>query len=362
MSTRRSFILQSAAAVAASAATPSAILAAPRSIAQPPGVVQTVTGPVSADKLGFVLPHEHVCAASAGMWDVWPELFGGRAEFGRKAAEKLKAVKDEGVDTIVDLTTPDLGRNIRLLAEVSRRSGMQIIACTGCWHDPSMSLQSRSVEELTDFFIREIEQGIEGSDIKAGVMKLAADQEGVTPVLEKAFRAGARASKATGVPIETHTYAPKRNGEQEAKIFESEGVDPRRVSLGHTDDSLEMDYMLGLIGRGYTLGMDHLSHGVLAGPPPPGSEPYLWKARADRVKALIDAGHADRIFLSNDWMFGQSVFPTGTLEKLDKNNPDGMLFITRKVIPYLKQAGVSDRAIHEMTVEHPRRFFGHTRD
>jgi predicted metal-dependent phosphotriesterase family hydrolase len=119
-----------------------------------------------------------------------------------------------------------------------------------------------------------------------------------------------------------------------------------------------MDYILGLIQRGYSIGMDHLTHGVMDGPPPAGSEAYLWTARADRVKAVIDAGHADRIFLSNDWMFAQSAFPTGALEMLDKRNPDGMLFITRKVIPYLKQAGVSDDAIREMTVEHPKRFFG----
>jgi phosphotriesterase-related protein len=356
MPTRRAFFLQSAAAAVASG---TGTISASASLAsQKPGVVQTVTGPIPTEKLGFVLPHEHVCAASAGMWDVWPEIFGGRTAFATKAVDKLKAVKDAGVDTIVDLTTPDLGRNVRLLQEVSHRSGMQIIACTGCWHDPSLSLQARSIEELTDFFVREIEHGIEGTDIKAGVIKLAADAEGVTPPLEKAFRAGARASKATGIPIETHTYAPKRNGEQEAAIFESEGVDPAHVSLGHTDDSVEMDYIFGLIRRGFNVGMDHLTHGVSAGPAPPAAAPYLWKARADRVKAVIDAGHADRIFLSNDWMFAQSVFPTGTLETLDRNNPDGMLFITRKVIPYLRQSGVPESAIREMTVEHPKRFFG----
>jgi phosphotriesterase-related protein len=214
MASRREFLLQSVAACGGTALAVRTTYAA--SAQRKAGVVQTVLGPIDAAKLGFTLPHEHICVSSAGFWQMWPEFFGGRAAFVVKVVDKLKAAKDAGVETIVDVTPPDIGRDIRLLEEVSRKSGVHIVACTGHWLYPSLSMSSRTVEELADFFTLEIERGIEGTGIKPGVIKVATEQE-VTPFLENALRAAARASKATGVPVTTHTYAVGRGGEKQAK-------------------------------------------------------------------------------------------------------------------------------------------------
>lgn len=362
MTTRREFLIQTAAAgvVAATSARAAYAQGPATATRRAAGLVQTVQGPIAAARLGFTLPHEHLFSSSAGIWQVWPELLGGRANFVAKAVDKLKAVKDQGVDTIVDLTTPDLGRNIRIMEEVSRKSGMQIVPCTGHWLHPALSMSSRTVEELTDFFIKEIDRGIEDTDIKAGVIKVATEE--MTPDREKILRAAARASKATGTPIETHSMATTRGGEKQAEIFQSESLDPAMVSIGHSDHSTEMDYLTGLIKRGYRIGMDHFTRAIMppGEPVPEDVAPSLWPARAERVKKLVDAGFADRIFLSNDWLFADSAFPTGTVAALDKMNPDGMLFLTRILIPHLKRIGVSDRAIRTMTVDNPRRFFGGT--
>lgn len=356
MSTRRSVLLQMAAAGASLGAVSLARAAPPPP--RRPGVVQTVLGPLDASKLGFTLTHEHLFASSAGYWQYWPEYFGGRDAFIAKAVDKLKAVKASGVDTIVDLTTPDLGRDVRLMAEVSDKSGVQIVAATGHWLDPSMSAQARTIEELQAFFVKEIEQGMEGTGVKAGVIKVATDKDGVTPFIEKALRAAARASKATGTPIETHTLASDRSGEKQAAIFDAEGLSPAMASIGHCDDSTDMAYLTGLMQRGYTIGMDHLSRGMVSDSDPAEVQPYRWTERVKRIKALVDQGYADRIFLSNDWLFAASNYPTGTMDLLEKLNGDGMCFLTRKVIPYMRQIGISDQAIRLMTVEHPRRFFG----
>jgi phosphotriesterase-related protein len=315
-------------------------------------VVNTVRGPIDGSKLGVTLPHEHVFAASTGFLQTWPEYFGGRAAFADKCVEKLRAVKDAGVDTIVDVTPADVGRDIRFLEEVSRRSGMQIVACTGHWLLPSLSMSARSVEELTAFFQLEIERGIEATDIKPGVIKVATDREGVTPFLEKVLRAAARASKATGIPVTTHTHAVSRGGEKQAEIFEAEGLNPASVCLGHSDESDDLSYLTGLAKRGYTIGMDHMPMGLR----PPASGLVPWQKRAETVKQLIDAGYAEKIFLSNDWYFGVTIAATGAMNAMEQLNPDGMLFTTRKAIPYLKELGVSDQAIRTMTVENPRRF------
>lgn len=140
-----------------------------------------------------------------------------------------------GIRTIVDLSTFDTGRDIRYREEISRKSGMQIVAATGQHVYAAESYNARTIEEITEYFIKEIEQGIDGTDIKAGVIKVAARSDVMTPTEDKVFKAAARASKATGIAIETHTHARRRAGEKQAVVLEAEGVSPARVSFGHSD-------------------------------------------------------------------------------------------------------------------------------
>ena len=318
--------------------------------------IWTVTGPIEPSKLSFTLSHEHVCASSAGMWQAWPQLFGGRAQFIKVAVDQLQRAKAEGVDSLIDVTTLDLGRDIRLIEEVSRKSGMQIVACTGHWLDPSRSISARTVEELAEFFVGEIERGMEGTDIRAGVIKVA-NGATIDAFGERLLRAAARASIATGAGITTHSPGANRIGEKQVEIFASEGLDPSRVCIGHTDNS-PADYQAGLIKRGYYLGMDQLPRG---GPAPPGTPlqqqgALSWEDRYNQIKALADAGFASRIMLGNDHSIAMSLQP-GTSEAARlAQNPDGMLFVTRKAIPALKKLGVSDQAIRTMSVDAPRRF------
>jgi phosphotriesterase-related protein len=314
-----------------------------------------VLGPIDASRLGFTLPHEHI---ADGLVDLgkWPKAWGGRAEFLAKAVEKLKQVRAAGVTTIVDLTTYDVGRNIRFLEDVSRKSGLNIIACTGQRFFPPIShvsMPARTIEGLTEFFRREIERGIDGTTIKAGVIKIGIISKNVTSLEEIGLRAAARASKATGVPIRTHTDAAHRAAESHAVILENEGINPARVSFDHSDDSGDMDYFLGLVRRGYSLSMDHVHRGLI-----PNYKPSF-ERRAECIKLLADAGFAKRIFLSQDAEFGGSLIPEKAREWRETiDPPDGLLFTTRKTIPYLSQLGVSQPDIHTMTVENPKRFFG----
>lgn len=332
-----------AAAASVLAATSAPIIAASKAHAnaggsnvEPAGTVQTVQGPLDVSKLGFTLTHEHVGNSSV-------KVYGSRANCVAKAVEKLKEARNAGVDTVVDVTTFDIGRDIRFREEISRKSGMQIVVCTGQHLFAPESLNARSVEEIAELFIREIERGIEDTDIKAGVIKVASRSGAMTPAEEKVFKAAARASKATGTPIETHTNSRLRGGEKQIEIFEVEGVSPDRVSLGHSDDTDDLDYLIGLVKRGYTLGMDHTFWGMA-----PGAE-LPWQRRAECIKKLVDEGFVNQLFFSNDWVFGDTA--------REKINPDGMLFTIRKTIPYLKQIGVTERDILAITVDNPARFF-----
>jgi len=319
------------------------------------GTVQTVLGALDASELGFTLTHEHI-ADAPDVLKRWPKAWGGRAGLIAKAVDRLKAIKTAGISTVVDLTTYDVGRDIRFLEEVSRKSGMNMIACTGQRFFPPqsrhVSMPARTVAGLAEFFKKEIDRGIDGTSIKAGVIKIGIIAGRPTSLEEAGLRAAARASKATGVPIRIHTDAAHRAGESDAAILEDEGVNPARVSFDHSDDSGEMDYFLGLVRRGYSLSMDHVHRGLM-----PDVNPSF-ERRAECIKKLVDAGFADKLFLSSDSEFGGSLLPAQTRdwrENLDP--PEGMLFIPHGIFPRLSELGVSSKAIHVMTVENPRAFF-----
>jgi phosphotriesterase-related protein len=356
MTNRRTFLTQ-AAALSLSASVARLNIAAPvQAHSRKAGVVQTVLGPIAGERMGFTAVHEHVLASSTDFLRLWPEYVGGRAPFTSHAVERMKVAKAAGIDTIVDCTTPDLGRDVRLQQEVSRRSGVQIVATTGHWLTPTPSFEARTADELADFFTLEIERGIEDTGVKPGVIKAAHQGDGMTPFQEKVFIAAARASKRTGVPVTTHSDARHRGGEQQAAVFEKEGLDPRMVCIGHSDETADFDYLAGLARRGYTLGIDHLFYGLPAMGGGTNAIP-TWQERATMVKKLIDAGLNDRIFLATDWMFGITISPTGTMDVLNQRNPLGNLFNVRNTIPYLRQLGVTDEQIRTITVMNPRAFF-----
>lgn len=360
MTTRREFLLQATVAGVAAAASLRIAHAEkgtagnnrPRVVR--PGVVETVLGPIDPSTLGFTLPHEHIADAPYDL-KRWPRAWGGRAEFVAKAVEKLKIVRAAGVSTVVDLTTYDVWRDVHFLEEVSHKSGLNILACTGQRFFPPIthvSMPARTIEGLTEYFKNEIEQGIDGTAIKAGVIKIGIVAKDVAALEETGLRAAARASRATGVSIRVHTDAAHRAGERIAVILEDEGIHPARVSLDHSDDSGDMDYFSGLVRRGYSLGMDHVHRGLIANYVP------SFERRAECIKLLIDAGFADKIFLSTDSEFGGSLLPEDAKEWREKMDPpDGMLFVPRRLIPSLRRLGVTDQQIRSITIENPKRFF-----
>ena len=180
--------------------------------------VNTVLGPIQKSELGATLSHEHVLVASAGIQQLYPEFI-DRSETIERAVAQLSEAYDEGLRTIVDVTTIDLGRDIKLLEEVSQRTKVNIIPCTGTWLDIPRVFWSATPDMIADLYVREIELGIENTSIKAGVIKVATDLEGVTPQGEIILRAAARASIKTGVRISTHTNSIERMGEKQIAIF-----------------------------------------------------------------------------------------------------------------------------------------------
>src|SRR4030081_1889344 len=245
--------------------------------------VETVLGPGGTPELGPTLMHEHIVTRSPGVQENWPHLW-DRAAILALAERKLADLHSRGIRAIVALTSVDLGRDIGLIVDVARRSRVHVIVATGVWWMPQRYFSAHGVDAVAELFVRDITLGIGESGVKAAIIKCATDTAGVTPVIENVLRASARAQKATGVPISTHTWAAGRTGDAQ------EGSALRRVIIGHSGDSDDLGYLRGLMERGSTIGMDRF-----------GLEHFLPTAKRVEVLARLCAeGYAGKMVLSHD--------------------------------------------------------------
>jgi phosphotriesterase-related protein len=306
--------------------------------------VETATGPVPTAELGPTLMHEHIVTRSPGVQENWPHLW-DRASIVALAEKKLADLFSRGIRTLVDLTTVDLGRDIELIAAVARRARVRVIVATGVWWMPQRYFSAHGVDAVAELFIRDITQGIAGSGIKAAIIKCATDTAGVTPVIENILRASARAQKATGVPISTHTWAAGRVGETQQAIFAQEGVDLRRVIIGHSGDSDDLRYLRGLMERGSTIGMDRF-----------GLDNFLpTDKRVEVLATLCAEGYAPKMVLSHDANCWTDMLSE---EAKRRTRPRWhYTHISDDILPALRKAGVTEDQLDQMLVGNPRAIF-----
>ncbi len=305
--------------------------------------VMTVLGPIDGSRLGVTLSHEHVLVGMGEDNHHYPWRFDWEATRAN-AVRELSEAKAGGVDTIIDLTTPDLGRDVEFVRDVAQASRMQVVVATGIWRDIPRSFWTRDIDEIADIFVHEIEVGIGRTDIRAGVIKVANDMGGVTPEGERVLRGAARACRRTGCPISTHQWAPEEVGWQQVRIFEEEGVQMDRVAIGHSADTTDVAYLERLLQRGVYLSMDRY-------PGAPGRP--TWEQRNATVKALIERGWAERLMLGHDYapmpvVKGQEPAPA--------QGPTRYLFVSTVAAPALVRDGVPQETIDLMLREVPRRF------
>ena len=308
--------------------------------------INSVLGSLDTANLGFTLMHEHLIVASAGIPQNYTELLG--ASFMERIVNGLTQAKEGGIDTVVDATTLDLGRDVTVLAEASRRTGVNIIACTGWWLDMPRFLAGVSADQFAQLFIREIEEGIADTDIKAGILKAASDILGVTQGEEAVLRGVARAHLKTNVPIMLHSYSPGQVGRQQLAILKEEGVNLRRVKMDHSNDTTDVEYLTWLLEQGCYLGLDRY--------PGRNASPL---ARTKTMKALLDAGYAERLLPSHDWSLVQVMAeaPLISPEEREERNPYGYLYMKKVVFLQLQEMGVSEAVLNSLCVDGPRNFF-----
>jgi phosphotriesterase-related protein len=319
------------------------------------GTIQTVRGPVDAAQLGVTLMHEHVFVRSREVEENWPTGWDPAVRV-RQAVDRLTALKDAGIDTIVDLTVVGLGRDIHLVKEVAEQVELNIVVATGLstynevphYFDYRVpALRPDGTDALDEFFLHDIEEGIAGSGVRPGILKCATDEPGLTPGVERVLRAVARIHRRTGLPISTHTHATTERGLDQQRVFNEEGVDLGRVVIGHSGDSTDLSYLHRLLEAGSTLGMDRF--GIDAFCPTP--------ERVNTVATLCEEGWAPQLVLSHDASCHIDWFDDEVLAALQPNWH--FLHISHDVLPMLRERGVTEAQLDEMLVQAPRRVLDH---
>ncbi len=322
-------------------------------------VVNTVTGPISPDDLGVTLMHEHVIFG-------YPGWYGDctMAPFDREAAvsaglETMAEVKAYGVKSFVDATPNETGRDPELLKEVSEKSGINIICATGFYFEDMgaspyfkfRNIVSDATEEIYEMFMTEITHGIGKTGIKAGVIKLASSKDMITDYERMFFKAAARAQKETGVPIITHTQGGSMGPEQ-AQLLIDEGADPARIMIGHMSDSTDIHYHMEVLNKGVYDAFDRMGIQIVEDCP-------MENEKYAVIMGLIGTGHINRIILSHDtiayWLGRPSPELPEPFRPLLENWHVTHLF--KNIIPFLKNAGISDEQVKTILEDNPRRLF-----
>ncbi len=276
------------------------------------------------------------------------------------ALRSLEPLKAHGVNSIIDATPLDLGRDVEIIKEVSEKSGIHIICATGRYTELQGKwayFRQRSANKIGDVcmeiyegMVKEINEGIGPSAVKPGVIKVATGHGFISPLEDAALRAAARASRETGVPVITHTENGTMGPEQ-AKILTGEGMDPKKIMIGHMCGNPSLQYQREVLSKGVNISFDRF-----------GIETFLPdEVRTSMLIGLLGVGCADRIMMSHDFMCCVSGRGGKIPEEIGRKTARWSLtHIFENIIPALKKAGVSDGQIRTMTIENPRRLLcGH---
>jgi phosphotriesterase-related protein len=314
--------------------------------------INTTTGSITEAELGRTLIHEHVLAAYPG-WYLDTRLPApDRADAIARVTDAFQRLHAYGIRSVVDPCPADLGRDVEFCAEVSQRSGVTLICTTGVYTEAQgipYTFKHLPTEAIAEIYQREIEDGIGRTGIKAGLIKIATGDGVVSPYEQRMLTAAARAAKATGVPLLSHTENCSC-GHDQIDIVTGEGVAAHRLLVGHSDGRDDHEYQASLAARGAYVGFDRFGLTVFNSD----------ESRMKNLRQMIDAGYRDQVMVSQDsvncW-FG-AVPGVGSAEDIARLLPNWtMTHLFERIFPALLAEGVSQGDLDAILLDNPRRFF-----
>ncbi len=337
-------------------------------------MIRTVTGDIETSGLKNVLPHEHLFSdlrplvAPIDDEDFYKEL--SLSNFGKVTrnpyavldnalltgdeivAKEVEIFKKAGGSLIADVTTLDFGRDAKRLRELSEKTGVHIVAGCGHYVDGSISDEYKelSEEQIYDNIIRDLMVGIDGTDIKAGVIGEVGTGMEMSDFEKKSLSAAAKAQRDTGFGMHIHACLWNREGINATKHAIDSGANPEKICVDHVDVLLDEDYILGALDLGAYVEFDDF-----------GKEFYVDRKnrnlllgsfatdaqRVQFIKKLIERGYTKQILVTNDICLKSMTHTYGGW---------GYDHIITNIIPMMEDFGISEKEINTLVTENPIRF------
>lgn len=299
-------------------------------------VVQTVRGLIPASELGVTLAHEHLVVDLGRIRGDEDATFGD-SELVRS---EVVTAREAGVRSIIEVSCCDMGRDPEALRAISEACDINIVCSTGFYHEvyhPAW-VQTASVADVRDFFLKEFDDGIGDTGIRPGVIGEVAGEECDIPGSElTVMKAAAQAAVRVGCAVTTHCQLGCMALEQ-ADVLLGEGIEPGRVVLGHLDLANDMDYYRAVLATGVNIAFDTF-----------GKQAYLAdEVRVENLARLVDEGYAGQLLLSND---------VSRMSYMRARGGHGYTGVMEHAVPALLARGDYERAVHQMLVENPARVF-----
>lgn len=329
--------------------------------------VRTVTGDVAPEDLGLTDIHEHILcdfspnfqadpnhpeAADAGVSIETLGIISHNPVAVRDnlvlsdqmvAVDELAAYRAAGIATVVDVTTPEIGRDAAALKRISQAAGVRIVTCTGSYiqsyHSPEMAVLS--VDEMSERMRREIEEGIGSTGVRAGIVGELGTSARIHPDEKKALIAAAHLHRSFGVPLMVHTDPQSRMAPAALSILEKAGADLGKVSICHLDSAFfEPDYYDEILATGAYIEFDTFGENFCL-------HPNYGPSDLDRVKALcrlVDRGFAGQILLGCDVCLKS---------RLHRYGGWGYDHLLTNVVPAMRRLGIGTAELDTMLKESP---------
>jgi phosphotriesterase-related protein len=297
--------------------------------------VMTVRGRLPARAMGVTLTHEHALASfqSYEDWSRSPLSYDSDEVMSR-VLPHLRRIADLGCRTFVDATAVGLGRDAGLLRRLSEQSGLHILCTTGNYaaFDEKFLPQyvrEETIEALSSRWIRDFREGIDGTDVRPGVIKLGFNGDTLREVERKLISAAAIAHRATGLTIGSHTGFAQSAYEQLA-VLESAGVQASAWIWIHVQNEPDPARYLDAARRGAWISLDGVGPGSIS-------------LHVDRVAGLRDAGFLHRVLVSQDAGWYEVGKPNG-----GEFRPYDTVFT--QFIPALRDRGLGETEIRQIFV------------
>jgi phosphotriesterase-related protein len=309
---------------------------------QPRDIVITVSGEIRPDQLGLTLAHEHVLVDFIGAELSEPPRY-NRDEAFKIILPHILEIKNLGVNTFIECTPRYLGRDPLLLKRLSEETGMNFITNTGFYgavgnkYIPE-AVMKMPAETIAAFWIAEFQQGIEGTGIRPGFIKIGVESGDLSPFHQTLARAAAQAHKATGLTIKSHT-GKAIPAFQQLEILLSEGVKPDAFIWTHAHNEKDLTKHVEAAKMGAWISIDGFWGG---------SEKA--DELAEMVVNLKKHNCLHRLLLSQDTGWYDPDKPNG-----ENYQPHTPLF--KELIPALDEAGITDADLHQILVLNPGKAF-----